>query len=293
MRKILYLTDSHIGADTTAWCQQPCCPHLLPDLWNDLREFVAANPLDLVLHGGDLTHHGTVDEQREAVRIAVGLGVPFRLCLGNHDLAREGALESWLSLGHELFGERSTPSGDFAVDLGSAILLVATNTWRDSDQPWFWSLEEALSGPVLADRQYMWLKEQLAAHRNKPAILAMHETLYPLPPRLTGLEQPTHEPSGFDVARTRGFVEEHDQIRLVLSGHCHATCRTYDNGCVHLTTGAFFEPPFQVRILTVDRNGIDVETVCPSAVAKYNPPIDEGKTWTSGQPVDRRVRMNF
>ncbi|HOX38900.1 MAG TPA: metallophosphoesterase [Candidatus Brocadiia bacterium] len=292
MKRLIYFTDTHIGAGADAWGQQPTCAHLLPQLLSRLREWLIRNPADLVLHGGDCTDAGNADQRRYELEFARSLPVPFRICLGNHDLRRPDSLGGWLSECREFFGENATSGGDYVVDLGPAALIVLTTRWqRQTVAPGFHWPDEGVMWASFSDEQYEWLENRLERLRGRPAILAMHETLNPLPPRLTGLTEAIHAPPGPHIQRMRDFINSHPQVRLVLSGHCHATCATRDGGCVLLTTSAFFEPPFQVRVITVSEGQIEATIAYPIDIGDLDVRIDEGKRWSAGQWEDWTARI--
>ena len=78
---------------------------------------------------------------------------------------------------------------------------------------------------------------------------------------------------------------------MVLSGHCHVSCRTHDNHCLHLTTSAYVEPPFQVRVITLTDRALDAGVALPVELARYHPVMNEDKLWTAGNGIDRRVHL--
>ncbi|MFA5865887.1 MAG: metallophosphoesterase [Phycisphaerae bacterium] len=294
IRRIVYLTDVHLGGDDQMWSQQPACPQLVPQLLTDLREWIACNHMDLVLCGGDLIHNGTRIQQEQAYNILSSFPASVRLCLGNHDLALPDSLANWFQYCPELWGSQGTATGDVVLDIGSALLIIVTNCWHGyGPDPSFYCPGDGKVWAGLIEKQYAWLEKQLKQSQNKPVILAMHATLYPLPTTLTAAPFPIHGPEGPYAEKMAQFVVEHPQIKLVLSGHCHATCRTYQNGCVHLTTSAFVEPPFQVRTITITENAFDVTTTCFVDIEAYTPSINRQKLWTAGGWSDWCIHIPF
>ncbi len=291
MKRLAYITDTHFGSGEGAWGQQPTYPNLVPELFKDLANYLRNHPVDFLLHGGDLTDSGSEEQQKGACEIAKQLPCPFFLTLGNHDLNTPNALKVWQNKKDVFFGSDATSTCDFIVDLGSATLIGITNTWQDPscDTAFCWDRElYQLAG--ITDEQYLWLESQI---KDKPVILSLHETLHPLPPRLTGMDEPIHNPPGPYVDKLTEFVENHPQIKLVLSGHCHATCRTNQNGTTHLTTAAFFEPPFQIRVIEVDDAEINVTTAYPIDLKKYSVAINEDKLWSAGKWYDWRITVKI
>jgi len=290
MTKFAYITDNHLGGDDNSWSQQKLYPHLVTELFQDLANYLQQNPVDFVLHGGDLTNSGNIEEIEKASHIAKSLKCPLRLVLGNHDLGLTDSITHWRSQ-NTLFPQNTTPTCDFTIDLGTANLIALTNTWQAPNQnsPFHWTpQDQQLSG--LTPPQYHWLESQLSASK-KPTILAMHESLYPLPPRLTGMPDEIHAPAGPYIKELNQFIQEHEQIKLVLSGHCHASCITHENATTYITTSSFSEPPFQIRIIETSQTQIEISTACPVAMEKYNAQFNPEIAWTAGHPQDQNIKI--
>ena len=95
--RFVYIADSHVGAGDVGYRQQPRYADRLPELAALLDAWIRqAGDIDFVLHGGDLIDVTSVDNIR-AARELFRLSVPVYLCLGNHDLTEENALDLWLA----------------------------------------------------------------------------------------------------------------------------------------------------------------------------------------------------
>ena len=288
--RFAYITDTHLGGTEESWGQQPTYAKLVPELFGDLSEYVRRERVDFILHGGDVTDGGTVEQQEQLVEIISGLPCRFYLTLGNHDLAQKDSLKRWYGYGESVFGSGVTESCDFSIDVGGVKLIVMTNTWQkpESENAFYWD-KEAGQEAGFTQGQYEWLEKELGDC--KFAILSIHETLYPLGTELTGMDSPIHEPPGEYVKDIRSFIDSHSNIKLVLSGHCHASCRTKDGDTVHLTSAAYFEPPFQVRLVDVVDDSIEVTVGYPVDLKKYSVEINEERMWSAGKWYDWRVSV--
>ncbi len=290
MIRFAYITDTHLGACEGAWGQQPTYPQLVPQLFDDLKEYIDLHPVDFILHGGDVTDAGTSEQQQKLEEIVSGFPCKFLVTLGNHDLAQKDSLIGWRNYGKLFFGENVTASCDFSVELDKVRLVVMTNTWQEpeSEHAFHWDKQIGQCAGFTKS-QYDWFESQLTD--DKPVILSIHETLYPLHMELTETDVPIHEPPGDYVRDIRAFIESHRQIKVVLSGHCHASCRTMHNSSVHITSAAYFEPPFQIRIIEINDKAIDITVAYPIDLKKYSVEINKERMWSAGKWYDWRVRV--
>jgi hypothetical protein len=111
----------------------------------------------------------------------------------------------------------------------------------------------------LDEKQLEWLDAVLAARTDRPAIVVLHYPLditppYRLPPGFTKLNDEYSR-------KLHEIFDKHDRVKIVASGHFHCTTTNQVGGRLHLTTAAFSEAPFQVRLLEVTHSKITVKTV--------------------------------
>ena len=279
---LLYLTDSHEGAGLGGFVQQPRRMDLLPEMFRAIRELVKKRGVNLVIHGGDMTEHGTWPEVQNAMASLRGMGAPVAVCTGNHDLALRNSMELWTAATQNakvLFADR-------VVALKHCDVILLNNAWvNQGDAGFFW--EGGGCTEALLEPQWQWLESELAK-LTRTAILVVHAPLDPLPPRLTGKAADLYGPSAAYAARMIELLDRHPRVRLVLSGHNHVTCATGFPSRMQLSTASLAEPPFQARLIHVQENAIRIETlnVVPTPPGC---PIDPSKTWSSGQAEDRDV----
>ena len=283
MFRILFLTDTHLGAAPDSWGRHPPRPDLLPTLFRALAERLRKDPVDLVVHGGDLTSDGSRPQQEQAAALLDLLPAPSVLVLGNHDLQAEGAYGRWTREWARLL-----PGTDYSLRCDEADLYVLCNQWRGAETlpAYAWS-ELDRDIPCLTDQQLAWLERQLARRHDRPAIVAVHHQLHALPLALTGVKVVNSEaPPGYAAALSR-VLDKHPRVRLVLTGHCHATCAVRAGERLVITTGAFCEPPFHYRLIEIKNASIAVTThaaVDPAAIgAEMNP----DNAWSTGRESDR------
>lgn len=185
--------------------------------WFDEKAFEAgvervnALGVDQVIFTGDLTDHGTRDEFDRTVHLLDAFDAPVSSVMGNHDAMREG----WRIFSDRLMG------GDryYARDFGAY-----TFVGLDSAEP---DVNEGHIGR----EQMGWLESQLEG-TDKPAILALHHHVLPVP--YTGRERNILLDSGelLRLITTQG-------VKLVLTGHKHQPWAWRVNDSVIATTGTF------------------------------------------------------
>ncbi len=281
---ILFLTDSHEGAGLGGFVQQPRRMDLLPEMFRAIRELVRTRGVDLVVHGGDMTEHGTWPEIQNAMASLRGMDAPVAVCTGNHDLALRNSMELWTAATQNakvLFADR-------VIALKQCDVILLNNAWvSQGNADFYWDCGGCTE--ALLEPQWQWLEAELAK-LTRAAIVVVHAPLDPLPPRLTGKCTDMHGPSASYASRMIDLLDRHPLVKLMLSGHNHVTCATGFPSRMQLTTSSLAEPPFQARLIRVQEKEISVETL---NVVPMPPgcPFDSSKAWSSGLAEDRNVNV--
>ena len=120
MTRFVYLADTHIGAMPMGFQMQSGYPERIAEIVSALRDWIIDDGhIDFVLHGGDMVDSCS-DTNIERAADVFNLPVPVYLCLGNHDLTRPGAVETWMRLAPCFFPEGragySLESDDYLFD---------------------------------------------------------------------------------------------------------------------------------------------------------------------------------
>jgi 3',5'-cyclic AMP phosphodiesterase CpdA len=283
---IFHITDTHWGAPDDAWGRHPTRPDLLPELFARLDERMREAKADLLVHGGDLVHSATQEEQAAAAAQLDRLSVPTLLALGNHDLVDSGAYPSW---SREF--QRFLPGGrgDYLVGCEGADVVVLANQWTGpGEQPAFFWDHDTRNDPVLTEQQLNWLDSRLQGS-DRPVVVVLHAALFGAEPERTGLEQVEDEaPEDYRDSILR-VLDRHKNVRLVLTGHRHFTA-AWDRGHYRvLATAAFCEPPFHYRVIELDpdRQEVRVDTRSAADPEEVNALMDPSAAWTTGAESDR------
>lgn len=155
---------------------------------------------DLVIHTGDLVHHGAPAQYGPARAILDQLRAPYAVLPGNHD-ARDGF--------RACFADTAWMPGDgefiHYVLEDRPLRLVCLDTVVPG-QPY-----GALCGERLA-----WLEEQLAATPDRPTIIACHH-----PPMETGLTFSSMSGLSEGGAGLAAILARNPQVQRVICGHAH------------------------------------------------------------------------
>jgi len=278
---ILFISDTHAGPDRPGWSQQTCYRHLMPEIADGVGRLARERGVRLVVHGGDVTDLAELDYAADMFdRFATDVAV----CLGNHDLMTEAALEAWRAMASDRV--RFAPR---AIRLAHADLVLADCAWHgEQGAAMFWDGQPPAEAFTM--QQAEWLDATLAADADRPACVVIHAPLDPLPPRLTGQADDIHKPVPMYVAAVSRVLDAHRRVRLVLSGHTHVNCATWHGRRVHVTTAAAVEVPFEVRLIRFGPETIRIETL-PAIPTPDDVHYDETKAWVSGQPGDRTITI--
>jgi len=161
----------------------------------------AARP-DLVIHTGDVAHHGAPEAYALTREIMDGLVAPWCAIPGNHDDRanfRAAFREtSWLPA-------RAAAEGflHYTLDAG-ALRIVALDT----------VIPGAPEGE-LCDARLEWLREALGEAPGQPTVVAMHH-----PPFTAGLPGFSEKALG-GAARLAAILGDNPQVVRVIAGHIH------------------------------------------------------------------------
>jgi len=181
--RILHISDTHVG---------PRSSFNQLSLFTIIKE-IREEEFDVVIHTGDLTQNGTVEEYEKAMNIFSSVKTPVVFMPGNHD-SRAGGLD--------LF-ERMVGPCNGVTDIGDAIIIHVNSAFEDGN--------EGRVGMI----KFNMIRDALKRYSNKPIkVLAMHHHIIPVPS--SGRER--------NILQNAGDILDliiKDDVDLVLSGHRH------------------------------------------------------------------------
>lgn len=282
--RIAYLTDSHLGATSHGFHQQPCWVGGMQELIQRLRNLLDEQQVELVMHGGDLVEEATDQQIQQALADVDCLGRPVLMCLGNHDLCQPGAIDRWREA---VAGFPQITLADAHLAFDDVDLYALNNHWAaDGQVELFWDPTPPFRHvPAWGDGQLDWLDERLGKFHDRPAILMVHTQVDLIhgqaAPELDGYIPPDY------TDPLNALLDKHPHCRLGLFGHCHVTRAIGHSQRIHLTTGAFGELPFYVRLIDVRQRTISVQTV-PLGEPPPGLSIDQARRWVLGDKGDQQ-----
>ncbi len=155
---------------------------------------------DLVVHTGDLAHHGAPEQYGPAREILGQLTAPYVVLPGNHD-AREGFVAAFADTGW------LPKQGEFLhYVVGEFALRIVCLDTVIPGVPYGMLCQERLS----------WLNTQLSAAPTKPTIVAMHH-----PPMEMGLTFSSMVGLSEGGPELAAILARHPQVQRVICGHIH------------------------------------------------------------------------
>lgn len=155
---------------------------------------------DVVIHTGDIVHHGAHEQYPPARELLSRLNAPVYAIPGNHD-SREGFAAAFA-------GEPWLPTeGSFlhytVEDLPVRLICLDT-------------VVPGVAWGTLCEERLSWLEARLSEQPDRPTIVACHH-----PPMATGLTGSTKiglDAGGRELA---AILARHDQVQRVICGHSH------------------------------------------------------------------------
>ena len=234
---VVQLTDTHIVSDGVQYFGKDTAAYLTDAI-------AAVNALeprpDYAVVTGDIANFGAAAEYERFVSLMDALQLPYFVIAGNHD--DRDRLREVLPL--RAFGAASGPRLRYAIeDFPIRLVVLDANAPR----PW--------PGAYTDRAATEWLERTLAARRDVPTIVAVHQ-----PPFRTGLHY--LDVGGFvGQRRLRAVVDRHPQVRRVICGHIH--CVRSAQWKVALAVSAPSTAPQKIPLLFMDRRIVGLRDESP------------------------------
>lgn len=279
MTRFIYLADTHSGADPMGYAMQPGYPERLPELVAALEEWLVENPVDFVLHGGDMVDAGTQENIAAAVEL-FDLSVPVYLCLGNHDVTEEDSLDQWQTRAARMLPDRAPT---YSIESDGCVVHVAPNQWEEG-VPFIWRQQQQAH---LLDEQLEYLSRALAQRTDDSHIVLTHSPVLGLPVEQTGYDEPYHAPPEAFTAQVLDLVETHPNIRCVLGAHSHMHMHVEHDGVHYVTTSSWSEAPFEFKVFEVDAAGVRWSTRWLGQRVSFEYDYDYDRAFVQGRACDR------
>jgi len=153
MTRFIFIADTHCGSTEKGYQQQKRYPDNIPGIIEKLDDWIRQDAsIDFVLHGGDMIDFTSKENILNAVKF-FSLSVPVYLCLGNHDLTKEDALDMWLTYAPSFFPEGKP---NYVIRHKDITVYVIPNHW--CEHPYYW--EEELF-PHFREEQFEFITNEV------------------------------------------------------------------------------------------------------------------------------------
>ena len=247
-----HITDLHLDVKgTSTWQHREKSVPLFIDA---LRQIGRLPKLKFVIFGGDQIHAGPRD--RETLYVfqewTKHLDMPYLMLLGNAEVSpvpgvskmtKEAYLFAWRGRGVAPGRSSWTYNPEPGVRIIGFDVTVAGKPYGEA-------------GPAALK----WLANELDASRKmRLVIIVTHQLLLPTNAGDSGPEGALWMVKNH--AAVRILLEQYPNVRMVISGHHHASRVETENGITYVADPAIVTYPCAFRVFTVSRDGIHLRNV--------------------------------
>jgi len=213
-------------------------PNSLPNLEHAVAYLNEVVRPDFVIHTGDISGAGRLEDLQRARKILDKLACPYYVIMGDNDVGMKVTAF-----------QRDPSASNFARVFGRHNRSLGRGGWR-------FILLSACPAP----RDFAWLERELAASEGKPTFLCTH--------RLVMADRFTKEMVAayyrgvrltmVGAKQIEAMLEKRPNVRFILSGHCHCSLEWEMKGRYCFTTAALVGVPIEFRLFTVYSDRVEV-----------------------------------
>jgi 3',5'-cyclic-AMP phosphodiesterase len=247
-----HITDLHLDVKGKSTWQHR--EKSVPLFIDSLRQIGRLPKLKFVIFGGDQVHAGPRDHDSLSVFRAwtSHLDLPYYILLGNEEVSpipgvstmtKEGYLSAWRGRG--VAPGRSS----WSVEPVKGVRMIGFDV-TVAGKPYGEASPSALD----------WLSRELASSvKMRLIIIVTHQLLLPTNAGDSGPEGALWMVKNH--AMVREILEKHPNVRMVISGHHHASRVETMNGITYVVDPAIVTYPCAFRAFTVSREGIQLRNI--------------------------------
>jgi 3',5'-cyclic AMP phosphodiesterase CpdA len=247
-----HITDLHLDVkgDSTWQYREKSVPLFI----DALRQLVRLPKVNFVVFGGDQIHYGPNDKESLDVfqKWTANLSMPYYILLGNTEVSpvaglsklnRDDYIRAWTGKG--LRPGRTS----WAFDPVRNVRVIGFDVTVEG-KPY------GEAGPI----ELQWLEGELKANRSKKLIIIFtHQLLMPTTDK--------DKSGGWSLwmvknhARVRDLIQQFPNVRMVVSGHHHASSVQTEGKVTYVSDPAVVTYPCAFRSFSVSREGIHIRNV--------------------------------
>jgi 3',5'-cyclic AMP phosphodiesterase CpdA len=247
-----HITDLHLdvkGESTWQYREKS-----VPLFIDALRQLTRLPKLNFVVFGGDQIHYGANDRESLDVfqKWTAHLSMPYYILLGNTEVSpitgvskmgRDDYLKVWSGKGLK------PGSSSWAFDPVRGVRVIGFDVTKDGKSRGEASVE-GLS----------WLENELKEHRShKLIIIFTHQLLLPTVEKDKSAEWSVWTVKNSETVRN--LLQQYPNVRLVISGHHHASKVTTVGKITYVSDPAIVTYPCAFRSFTVTKTGIHLQNI--------------------------------
>ena len=248
----VHLTDSHCVTTTLKpahpplsaqieiagykfhWLDKPNSFAILEDTVRYINQVVKP---DFVIHTGDITDTGDLNDMKKAKHVLDGLDCKYYTVMGDHDSGIRGATS-----------EKDKKRPNYVKVFGERCYSFNHNGWHFVCLGIFPSVHEMV-----------WLKTDLEKNKDHATILCTHRLV--VADEFTVALAKGHYGTELMMpraAQVEALLRDSPQVIVVLSGHCHSNFHWQKHGTHFISTSASSGTPVQFRLFKVHKDRIEI-----------------------------------
>jgi len=248
-----HITDLHldVGGESNWQYREKSVPLFI----ETLRQIVRLPKLNFVVFGGDQIHYGARDKESLSVFqewTSQHLNMPYYILLGNTEVS---PLTGVSKLGREEYLKAWSGKG----------LRPGNSSWAFNPVPGVRAIgfDVTVNGKPhgLASMEGLkWLENELSENEQKKLIIVFtHQLLMPTTEKDNGLEWGVWMVRNCE--KVRNVLEQYPNVRLVVSGHHHASKVTTEGRITYVSDPAIVTYPCSFRSFSVTADGIHLKNI--------------------------------
>ncbi|MFO7774178.1 MAG: metallophosphoesterase [Candidatus Hydrogenedentota bacterium] len=287
MWRFLQISDLHFGDTPYSYAINYSMHRQIPEIMHCLRKDAPQLEPDFLVATGDLTNQGGYDAVFAGRDLLDFLDLPYYPLGGDADF-RDPESRTWFIEAYS----GHLPLADTVYSFTHKNLhFCVLDPWR------LWP--DGSLAPIMTDEktdedvwaipphQLHWLEDDLRSHQYIATVVLLHYPVLPIPERVNPYDHGNRRGRIVKEHLLLDLLANHEQVKLLLTGHTHYHCIRSHRGLTEISTGAMVEYPVEYRDFHVYDDRIEVYTHGLSEGRFAQQSLIEGREWPSGSAGDR------